>query len=350
VPSVNGWRVESHPGLGCLAAMCQGQRVPDAIQHLIIKWHKEGAPLSTIVALMDPQVKPTAIKAIIKRFKETGWISVKGNKGPSVTDVVVNATEIVQDMIKAEPRLYQYEYQTWLQSVSEKANVSSGKICEIIQSLGITRQKITTMASQRRQDERSSFAGWQARRENQNVNRFFWLDETSKGKGDMQRDHGYGYQGEGVQCAQPFLPETSYSTLACFNSKGFVGWRHTSGTFDRARFDEDIGPVCIDHIGNDDIVICDNSKTHDLSTLRARVEAKGATLIALPAYSPDLNPIEFAFGEIKAWLQANSSMLEMVGVEGLLDMAFGACGRSPMATIHHCGYGHYAEFFKLPGC
>ena len=120
---------------------------------------------------------------------------MKGNKGPSVTDAVVNATEIVQDMVKAEPRLYQYEYQSWLQSVSKKANVSSGKICEIIQSLGLTRQKITTIASQRRQDELSSFAGWQARRENQNVNRFFWLDETSKGKGDMQRDHGYGYQG-----------------------------------------------------------------------------------------------------------------------------------------------------------
>ena len=116
---------------------------------------------------------------------------MKGNKGPSVTDAVVNATEIVQDMIKAEPRLYQ----SWLQSVSQKANASSGKICEIIQSLGLTRQKITTMASQRRQDDRSSFAGWQARRENQNVNRSFWLDETSKGRGDMQRDHGYGYQG-----------------------------------------------------------------------------------------------------------------------------------------------------------
>ena len=52
---------------GCLAAMCQGQRVPDALQHLIIKWHKEGAPLPKIVALMHPEVKRTAIKAIIKR-------------------------------------------------------------------------------------------------------------------------------------------------------------------------------------------------------------------------------------------------------------------------------------------
>jgi len=47
--------------------MCQGQLVPDALQHLIIKWHKEGAPLPKIVALMHPEVKRTAIKAIIKR-------------------------------------------------------------------------------------------------------------------------------------------------------------------------------------------------------------------------------------------------------------------------------------------
>ena len=37
--------------------MHQGQRVSDVLQHLI-EWHKEGAPLSRIVALMVPQAKP----------------------------------------------------------------------------------------------------------------------------------------------------------------------------------------------------------------------------------------------------------------------------------------------------
>ena len=41
-----------------------------------------------------------------------------------------------------------------------------------------------------------------------------------------------------------------------------------------------------------DIVILDNLSSHKVAGVRATVEARGARLLCLPPYSPDLNPIE----------------------------------------------------------
>ena len=53
-----------------------------------------------------------------------------------------------------------------------------------------------------------------------------------------------------------------------------------------------------------DIVIMDNLPSHKVEGVRTAIEAAGATLAYLPAYSPDLNPIEQVFAKLKALLRA----------------------------------------------
>lgn len=52
-----------------------------------------------------------------------------------------------------------------------------------------------------------------------------------------------------------------------------------------------------------DIVVLDNLAAHKNLAAKAAVEAVGATLVFLPPYSPDLNPIENAFAKLKAMLR-----------------------------------------------
>ena len=52
-----------------------------------------------------------------------------------------------------------------------------------------------------------------------------------------------------------------------------------------------------------DIVIMDNLPSHKVAGVREAIEARGASLIYLPPYSPDLNPIEQAFAKLKALLR-----------------------------------------------
>lgn len=52
-----------------------------------------------------------------------------------------------------------------------------------------------------------------------------------------------------------------------------------------------------------DVVIMDNLGSHKSRRVRDLIEAAGATLVFLPPYSPDFNPIEMAFAKIKALLR-----------------------------------------------
>lgn len=60
-----------------------------------------------------------------------------------------------------------------------------------------------------------------------------------------------------------------------------------------------------------DIVVMDNLGSHKSTAVRQLIQAAGARLWFLPAYSPDLNPIEQAFAKIKHWMrQAHKRSIE----------------------------------------
>jgi transposase len=52
-----------------------------------------------------------------------------------------------------------------------------------------------------------------------------------------------------------------------------------------------------------DIVILDNLSSHKVSGVEEAIRATGATLLYLPPYSPDFNPIEKFFSKLKALLR-----------------------------------------------
>jgi transposase len=52
-----------------------------------------------------------------------------------------------------------------------------------------------------------------------------------------------------------------------------------------------------------DVVILDNLGSHKVAGVREAIEAVGATLLYLPPYSPDFDPIEQVFAKLKSWLR-----------------------------------------------
>ena len=52
-----------------------------------------------------------------------------------------------------------------------------------------------------------------------------------------------------------------------------------------------------------DVLVLDNLSSHKAAGVREAVEAAGATLLYLPPYSPDLNPVEQAFAKLEALLR-----------------------------------------------
>lgn len=65
-----------------------------------------------------------------------------------------------------------------------------------------------------------------------------------------------------------------------------------------------VDQVLVPELASGDIVVMDNLPAHKITGIREAIEAAGATLLYLPPYSPDFNPIEMAFAKFKALLRA----------------------------------------------
>jgi len=75
------------------------------------------------------------------------------------------------------------------------------------------------------------------------------------------------------------------------------------GPMEGAMFLAYVQQILAPELHRGDLVICDNLSSHKVSGVREALEDCGAELLYLPAYSPDLNPIELAFSKLKAFLR-----------------------------------------------
>ena len=71
----------------------------------------------------------------------------------------------------------------------------------------------------------------------------------------------------------------------------------------RAIFVEYLRQCLVPTLQPGDIVVMDNLSSHKSDEVREIIESAGASLLYLPPYSPDLNPIEQAFSKLKAQLR-----------------------------------------------
>jgi len=79
------------------------------------------------------------------------------------------------------------------------------------------------------------------------------------------------------------------------------------GAMDGPAFLAYVEQVLVPTLKKSDLVFMDNLRTHKVDGVAAAIEAAGATVRYLPAYSPDLNPIEMAFSKLKAALRKGAA-------------------------------------------
>lgn len=80
-------------------------------------------------------------------------------------------------------------------------------------------------------------------------------------------------------------------------------------------FEAYVAQVLVPTLKPGDIVVLDNLSSHKRPAAREMIEAAGASMMFLPPYSPDFNPIEKAFSKLKALLRKAAERT----VQGLWD-------------------------------
>ena len=91
--------------------------------------------------------------------------------------------------------------------------------------------------------------------------------------------------------------------VAGLRTTGMVAPMVLDGPINGEWFEAYVRQILVPELRRGDIVIIDNLSSHKRASVRERIEAAGATLLFLPPYSPDFNPIEKAFARLKAMLR-----------------------------------------------
>jgi transposase len=119
----------------------------------------------------------------------------------------------------------------------------------------------------------------------------------------MVRLMGRGPQGERVIGSVPGGHWETLTLVAGLTQRGIVAPFTCEGAMDGLTFVGYIEQCLVPTLKRGQLVIMDNLPAHRVPGVREAIEAAGATLVYLPKYSPEFNPIEQAFSKIKALLR-----------------------------------------------
>jgi transposase len=86
------------------------------------------------------------------------------------------------------------------------------------------------------------------------------------------------------------------------------------------------------------IVILDNLSVHKRADIRALFDAAGCTLIFLPPYSPDFNPIELIFSKLKTRLRRLAARTQEALDDAITEALRSISPQDAAHCFRHCGY------------
>jgi transposase len=119
----------------------------------------------------------------------------------------------------------------------------------------------------------------------------------------MVRSHGRAPRGQRVKGYAPNGHWKITTFVAGLTPDGIVAPLVIDEPMNRTIFTEYVRQFLVPELQPGDIVILDNLSSHKGAEAIALVEARGAEILFLPPYSPDLNPIEMAFAKLKGFLR-----------------------------------------------
>jgi len=160
-------------------------------------------------------------------------------------------------------------------------------------------EKKSLVASERREEER---AAWREQVSHLDVNQFVFVDECGSNIA-LTPLYARAPKGQRAYGSVPRNRGANTTLLASLSLQGMGEAMILEGAADTLAFEVYIEQVLAPSLSAGQIVVMDNLSTHTGKKVRQALSARGCHLLFLPAYSPDLSPIEEAFSKLKAYLR-----------------------------------------------
>lgn len=198
-------------------------------------------------------------------------------------------------------------------------------------------KKSLKAAEQNRPDVAKARRRWRGFQGFMDPDRFVFLDETGAST-NMVRRTGWAPKSERLVDHTPHGHWHTTTFVAGLRASGIVAPLVLTGPMNGRTFLAYAEQFLAPALSPGDVVVMDNLAAHKVAGVREAIAAAGASILYLPPYSPDLNPIEMAFAKLKALLRKAAARTrdELWDTIGALLARFDPdeCRR----YIRHCGY------------
>jgi hypothetical protein len=286
----------------------------------------------------------------------TRCLALFEKKGTVLPDISVDLTKkrwpaeveaFVRKYAEAHPCFFLEELQDELKiEFPDLKNISIPTICRALRhDMGLTRKVLTKRAKEIRPQEIHDYL-YRLRPLYLYPEQMVFVDETGKDSRDALRKYAWSEKGTPAVVSLSFARGKRVSTLAAFNHSGFLAWGFTPDTFTRLTFHDTFVENILPHLNKwplpNSIVVIDNARIHMYREFMDAVASRGAVVVFLPPFCPQLNPIEHGFGRLKAWIQKHANLVFSRNPEEIMDIALECCTVNldgPLNTIENCGYG-----------
>ena len=154
----------------------------------------------------------------------------------------------------------------------------------------------------------------------------------------MTRLRGRAPIGERLVAKVPHGHWKTTTLVAALDHRGMRCAITVDGAINQDLFESFVAKVLVGVLKPGDIVVMDNLSSHKGATVRALIESIGATVLYLPPYSPDLNPIEMGFSKIKQLMRSAEHRSREALWSDMQRMLDQITPSDAQGFFRHCGY------------
>jgi transposase len=155
--------------------------------------------------------------------------------------------------------------------------------------------------------------------------------------------YAWAPKGRRAHCSVPRNRGKNTTLLSSMSLSGMGPSLAVDGPTDREVFEAYVERVLAPTLRAGQVLVMDNLSVHKGERVRELIEHRGCELLYLPPYSPDLNPIEEAFGKIKGLLRKAEARTREALVEAMGRALSAVSKHDARGFFEHCGYRLLAQ-------
>ena len=167
------------------------------------------------------------------------------------------------------------------------------------------KKKQVHASEQKREDVAQAKKEWKEKQENHvelPVDKLVFLDESGVNI-DMVRRYGRAKNKNRVNDYAPVNTPKKTTLVSSVRLDGTQAYEFFQGSLNGKNFLSYVKNTLIPTLKKGDIVVMDNLSCHKVKGVKEAIEEAGASVLYLPPYSPDFNPIEMMWSKMKTLLR-----------------------------------------------